>query len=145
LRYNDTNLTIRVPRKLKEDAILLRIPLGPVCRHAIKQQILNGNGGLPVENIRSTKQAVIVFNKIRPVLDALITESFLYDLEQSADPLALLKAKIVVIPDHFLRNYVDFITGGHFSEQVLRLYLEEFESCTKNAKNAEKVITSLIA
>lgn len=143
--YNDTNLTIRIPRSLKEEAILLRIPLGTVCRHAIKQQILNGNGGLPVENIRSTKQAVIVFNKIRPVLDALVTDKFLYELEHSADPLGQLKAKIVVIPDHFLRNYVDFITGGHFSEQVLRLYLEEFEPCTKNAENAEKVITSLIA
>lgn len=141
----DTWIKFRVSRQLKEEAILLRIPLGTVCRHAIKQQILNGNGGLPVENIRSTKQAVIVFNKIRPVLDALITDKFLYELENSADPLAQLKAKIGVIPDHFLRNYVDFVTGGHFSEQVLRLYLEEFVPCSKNVENAEGKTTSQTA
>lgn len=142
MSYFDTNLTIRLPRKLKEEAILLRIPLGPVCRAAIKEKILNGNGGLPVEKVRSTKQAAQLFNKIQPVFDALISENFLYELQSSPIPLVLLKSKISVIPDHFLRDFVEFLMGGHFSEQILSIYLVERLECIENAENAESGIIS---
>ena len=137
MRYHDTYLKIRLPRKLKEEAILLRIPLGPVCRAAIKEKILSGNGGLPVEKVRSTKQAAQLFNKIQPVFDALISENFLYELKGSPIPLTILKSKISVIPDHFLRDYVEFLMGGHFSEQILSIYLEERSECLDNVSEAE--------
>lgn len=142
--YYDTDLTIRVPRKLKEEAILLRLPLSAICRAAIKEKILSGNGGLPVEKVRSTKQAAQLFNKIQPVFDALITENYLYELQASPIPLVLLKSKISVIPDHFLRDFVEFLMGGHFSEQILTIYLEERLECIKTADNAESGIISPI-
>lgn len=137
MSYNDTFLNIRLPRKLKEEAILARIPLTAVCRSAIKEKVLTGNGGLPVENIRSLKQATQVFNKIQPVFDVLITENNIYEFSHSGDPLALLKSKIPVIPDKFLRNFVDFCLGGHFSEQILSIYLEERSECLDNVSDAE--------
>jgi hypothetical protein len=134
-----------MPRKLKEEAILLRIPLGPVCRAAIKEKILNGNGGLPVEKVRSMKQATQLFNKIRPVFDALVSENFIYELQHSPIPLVILKTKISVIPDYFLRDYVEFCLGGVFSEQILSIYLEDRSECIKTAKNAESETTSQTA
>lgn len=139
--FLDSYIKIRVSRTMKEQAILKGIPFGPVCRAAIKDKLLNGNGGLPVEKIRSLKQAAQVFNKIQPVFDALISETFLYELQHSPVPLSILKTKISIIPDHFLRDFVEFCLGGVFSEQILSIYLEEREECFKTAKNAESVTT----